>query len=165
MFKLSKTFDRVAGPKRVADSTKSKIDKFKVYLPLLSCICNPGLRERHWEQVIQLWSMINQSMIKPKMFSSLFTSVCHISISPRLWSVVNVIFSMVDEWNRRIWHQTRTNNFSQSYDRVWIAEAPWEVCIISTCFIYVLLDQYFSIIFCNASQLKEKMSCAPNRYK
>lgn len=52
MFKLSKTFEKVAGPKRVADSTRSKIDKFKVYLPLLSCICNPGIRNRHWEQVM-----------------------------------------------------------------------------------------------------------------
>ena len=51
MFKLTKTFADVQGPRRVADSTKSKIDKFKVYMPLLSCICNPGLRDRHWEQV------------------------------------------------------------------------------------------------------------------
>jgi len=67
MFKLSKTFDRVAGPKRVADSTKSKIDKFKVYLPLLSCICNPGLRERHWEQM----SEIVEYDIKPEPTTSL----------------------------------------------------------------------------------------------
>lgn len=58
MFKLSKSFEKVAGPKRVADSTKSKIDKFKVYLPLLSCICNPGLRDRHWEQVLILSQII-----------------------------------------------------------------------------------------------------------
>ena len=51
VFKLTKTFSDAPGPRRVADSVKSKIDKFKVHIPLLQIICNPGLRERHWEQV------------------------------------------------------------------------------------------------------------------
>ena len=51
VFKLTKTFSDAPGPRRVADSFKSKIDKFKVHIPLLQIICNPGLRERHWEQV------------------------------------------------------------------------------------------------------------------
>ena len=51
VFKLTKTFGDAPGPRRVADSVKSKIDKFKVHIPLLQIICNPGLRERHWEQV------------------------------------------------------------------------------------------------------------------
>ena len=28
--------------------TKEKIDAFKQYLPLITAICNPGLRDRHW---------------------------------------------------------------------------------------------------------------------
>lgn len=51
MFKLSKTFAEMAGPKRVSESIRGKIDKFKNNLPLLNCICNPGLRDRHWSQV------------------------------------------------------------------------------------------------------------------
>ena len=51
MFKLTKTFSDSAGPRRVAESIKSKIDKFKANLPLLQCICNPGLRDRHWIEV------------------------------------------------------------------------------------------------------------------
>ena len=51
VLKLTKTFGDAPGPRRVADSVKSKIDKFKVHIPLLQIICNPGLRERHWEQV------------------------------------------------------------------------------------------------------------------
>lgn len=51
MFKLGKTFADAAGPRRVSESIKTKIDKFKNNLPLLSCICNPGLRDRHWTQV------------------------------------------------------------------------------------------------------------------
>ena len=51
VFKLSKTFGDAPAPRRVADSVKSKIDKFKVHLPLLQIICNPGIRDRHWTQV------------------------------------------------------------------------------------------------------------------
>ena len=51
MFKLTKTFTEMPGPKRLAENIRSKIDKFKANLPLLNCICNPGLRERHWGQV------------------------------------------------------------------------------------------------------------------
>lgn len=51
MFKLAKTFTDIPGPRRVAENIRSKIDKFKSNLPLLQCICNPGLRERHWIQV------------------------------------------------------------------------------------------------------------------
>eukprot|EP00795_Rhopilema_esculentum_P009610 gene9610-17369_t len=67
MFKLTKTFADVQGPRRVADSTKTKIDKFKVYMPLLSCICNPGLRDRHWEQM----SDVVEYDIKPEATTSL----------------------------------------------------------------------------------------------
>ena len=51
MYKLTKSFSDVPGPKRIADSVKTKIDKFKAHLPLLQTICNPGIRDRHWDQV------------------------------------------------------------------------------------------------------------------
>ncbi|KAK3717325.1 hypothetical protein QZH41_011557, partial [Actinostola sp. cb2023] len=54
VFKLSKTFGDAPAPRRVADSVKSKIDKFKVHLPLLQIICNPGIRDRHWTQMSEV---------------------------------------------------------------------------------------------------------------
>lgn len=51
MYKLTKSFSDVPGSKRIADSVKTKIDKFKAHLPLLHTICNPGIRDRHWDQV------------------------------------------------------------------------------------------------------------------
>jgi dynein heavy chain len=38
----------------VANGTKKKLEKFKVYLPLISAVCNPGLRERHWSQMSEV---------------------------------------------------------------------------------------------------------------
>ncbi|WAQ96862.1 DYH3-like protein [Mya arenaria] len=48
LYKLTKTFSDQAGPRRIADSVKGKIDKFKQHLPILHTICNPGIRDRHW---------------------------------------------------------------------------------------------------------------------
>ena len=59
MFKLSKTFAELPGPKRVAESIRNKIDKFKSNLPLLNCICNPGLRDRHWSSVSIFYILID----------------------------------------------------------------------------------------------------------
>lgn len=50
-FKLVKTFADVPVPRKVAESVKSKLEKFKLHLPLISCLRNAGLRERHWLQM------------------------------------------------------------------------------------------------------------------
>ena len=52
--KLQKTLTDQIGPRRVADMIKNRLDKFKVHIPLLQVICNPGLKERHWQQMSQL---------------------------------------------------------------------------------------------------------------
>ena len=52
MHKLQKSFADAIMPRKVADFCKHKIDRFKNHLPLLLVICNPGLRERHWAQVL-----------------------------------------------------------------------------------------------------------------
>lgn len=51
MYKLTKTFNDQAGPRRIADNVRGKIDKFKQHLPILHTICNPGIRDRHWQRV------------------------------------------------------------------------------------------------------------------
>lgn len=53
MYKLTKTLSDQPGPRTIADRCKIKIDKFKMHLPLLHTICNPGIRDRHWNQVKQ----------------------------------------------------------------------------------------------------------------
>ncbi|XP_033740540.1 dynein heavy chain 3, axonemal-like isoform X1 [Pecten maximus] len=54
MYKLTKSFNDQAGPRRIADNTKNKIDKFKQHLPILQTICNPGIRDRHWESMSKI---------------------------------------------------------------------------------------------------------------
>ena len=48
---LSKTFSTTPAPRRIADTIRTKIEKFRTYMPVLHTLCNPGLRQRHWEQI------------------------------------------------------------------------------------------------------------------
>lgn len=50
--RLLKVFYDVAGSKRVVEIVLTKVEKFYLNIPILETICNPGLQERHWKQVI-----------------------------------------------------------------------------------------------------------------
>ncbi|XP_041823134.1 dynein heavy chain 3, axonemal [Melanotaenia boesemani] len=65
--KLTKTFSNLFGPCSMAKSFKSKIETFKQHLPILTTICNPGLKDRHWEQISSLVGF----QVKPDVNSSL----------------------------------------------------------------------------------------------
>ncbi|XP_035261919.1 dynein heavy chain 3, axonemal [Anguilla anguilla] len=67
VYKLAKSFSDLPGPRRVADSFKIKIDKFKQHLPILTTICNPGMKERHWQEI----SNIVGFEVKPEADASL----------------------------------------------------------------------------------------------
>ncbi|KAL7754340.1 hypothetical protein RI367_000321 [Sorochytrium milnesiophthora] len=54
LFKLIKTFSEQAVPRKVAEGLKNKLDKFKAHLPLISTLRNPGLKERHWENMAHI---------------------------------------------------------------------------------------------------------------
>uniref|UniRef100_A0A8B9MHH2 Dynein axonemal heavy chain 3 n=1 Tax=Accipiter nisus TaxID=211598 RepID=A0A8B9MHH2_9AVES len=54
MYKLSKSFPDLAGPRGLAETIKYKLDKFKQHLPVLSIACNRGMKERHWEQISEI---------------------------------------------------------------------------------------------------------------
>ncbi|KAL7873931.1 hypothetical protein SRHO_G00049010 [Serrasalmus rhombeus] len=71
MYKLTKTFSEMAGPRRLADSFCVKIDKFKQHLPILTTICNPGIKQRHWEKI----SAIVGFDVKPEADTSLLNMV------------------------------------------------------------------------------------------
>lgn len=60
LFKLTNVFAGGASgdtrelPLAVAEEGKAKVVSFQAYLPLIAAICNPGLRERHWEALAEL---------------------------------------------------------------------------------------------------------------
>lgn len=51
IYKLVLTFAQEECPLELAEITKEQLERFKVHLPLVSTICNPGLRDRHWKEI------------------------------------------------------------------------------------------------------------------
>ncbi|XP_075900184.1 dynein axonemal heavy chain 3 [Nelusetta ayraudi] len=51
LHKLTKSLSALPGPRRVAKTFKGKVDQFKQHVPILSTICNPGIKDRHWEMI------------------------------------------------------------------------------------------------------------------
>uniref|UniRef100_A0A8C3CSN0 Dynein axonemal heavy chain 3 n=1 Tax=Cairina moschata TaxID=8855 RepID=A0A8C3CSN0_CAIMO len=95
MYKLSKSFPDLAGPRRLAESTKYKLDKFKQHLPVLSIACNRGMKDRHWEQV----SEIVGCEIKPNETTTLLNMLEPIgAAASKEYSLEKSIEKMKSEW-------------------------------------------------------------------
>ncbi|KAB0793663.1 hypothetical protein PPYR_13283 [Photinus pyralis] len=54
LYKLSKTLQDNPGAKRIAEMVRSKVEKFKQFLPVLQTVCNKGLRQRHWDKISEI---------------------------------------------------------------------------------------------------------------
>lgn len=52
--KLEKQFSDSINTQRLATGVKNSIDDFKQHLPLINTLGNPGMKERHWEQVSEI---------------------------------------------------------------------------------------------------------------
>ena len=56
MFKVGRTFAQKGGPgmheyAHNAESIRQEVEAFKKYVPLVAALRNPGMRERHWDQL------------------------------------------------------------------------------------------------------------------
>ncbi|XP_076804480.1 dynein axonemal heavy chain 3-like isoform X3 [Clavelina lepadiformis] len=50
-YKLTKRFQHpdLMGPLKAATSIKNKLEKFRINMPLINALCNPGIKQRHWD--------------------------------------------------------------------------------------------------------------------
>lgn len=50
-YRLTKLFNHpdYKGPLKAAASIKGKLEKFKINMPLINTLCNPGIKDRHWD--------------------------------------------------------------------------------------------------------------------
>ena len=56
LYKLEKGFDDSPAARAIANAVKLEVDEFKVHIPLITALCNKGLRERHWDQMSEIVS-------------------------------------------------------------------------------------------------------------
>lgn len=54
VYKLEKQFSDSPNSQRLATGIKVSIDEFKLHLALINTLGNPGMRDRHWEQVSEI---------------------------------------------------------------------------------------------------------------
>ncbi|KAG8513614.1 Dynein heavy chain 3, axonemal [Galemys pyrenaicus] len=54
IYKLTKTLLDLPAPRRLAENVKMKIEKFKQHIPILTISCNPGMKDRHWQQISEI---------------------------------------------------------------------------------------------------------------
>ncbi|KAH8333343.1 hypothetical protein KR067_000852, partial [Drosophila pandora] len=87
MYKLSRQLAYNPVAKRAAEQVRMKIEKFRVYLPVLDSICRHGLERRHWDQI----SKILGRKVNPKLFPTLkdMIDVDIMSILPQLEEIAN----------------------------------------------------------------------------
>ena len=53
LYKMQKALVGLEGPLKVVAHVKLKLDEFSQHIPLLQCILNPGMRERHWKKLAE----------------------------------------------------------------------------------------------------------------
>lgn len=54
LYKIEKAFAELPGPRALATTVKEEVDSFKEHMGMIQALCNPGLRDRHWEQMSEL---------------------------------------------------------------------------------------------------------------
>lgn len=53
MQKCQRTFADVPGNYMIATTIKNDIDEFRPYIPLIVALKTPGMKDRHWDQVVK----------------------------------------------------------------------------------------------------------------
>ena len=94
------------GPLAVAEEGKAKVASFQEHLPLITAICNPGLRERHWvalaeivgfevkrDEVTSLKRLLDHDIA---MHISKITEIS--DSASREWSIEKALDKMMADW-------------------------------------------------------------------
>jgi dynein heavy chain len=54
LYKLERQFQNQPVARKMAAKLRAKVDEFKEYLPLVTTLFNPGMRDRHWDMISEI---------------------------------------------------------------------------------------------------------------
>ncbi|XP_026231920.1 dynein heavy chain 7, axonemal isoform X2 [Anabas testudineus] len=60
LYKLEKAFAEVPKVLNIATTIKAKVEDFKEHIPMVQVLCNPGLRDRHWDAMSKVTGVFMQ---------------------------------------------------------------------------------------------------------
>ncbi|XP_078260700.1 dynein axonemal heavy chain 7 [Rhinoraja longicauda] len=54
LYKLERAFSDSPNAFKIAHTVRKKVEEFKEHIPLVQVLCNPGLRDRHWDALSEI---------------------------------------------------------------------------------------------------------------
>ncbi|XP_076653327.1 dynein heavy chain 3, axonemal [Halictus rubicundus] len=54
LYRLARVLTDIPGARRIVETVRGKVEKFKQLIPVLQIICTPGLETRHWNQISKI---------------------------------------------------------------------------------------------------------------
>lgn len=78
VFGLNKIFTDTPIPRKVTENIRTKLEKFRQYLPLITVLRSPGLKDRHWEQMNGLAGQV----ILPEPSTTPLSKVIELNLAP-----------------------------------------------------------------------------------
>ncbi|MFT7804825.1 dynein heavy chain 12, axonemal [Arapaima gigas] len=92
---------------KICSSVTEQIDNFKKYIPMISIMCNPGIRTRHWEQMSQIVEFdltpdsgtTLRKMLKLELSSHLEKFEVISTAASKEYSLEKAMYNMVETWD------------------------------------------------------------------
>jgi len=111
-YRLTKLFNTpdFKGPLRVAVTIKTKLQKFRLSMPIIHVVANPGLKQRHWAIISQILSVdicpdssttLNDMLRLSNLFEDNLTKLTEITnLAGKEYSIEQAFKKMKSDWNR-----------------------------------------------------------------
>ncbi|XP_047008198.1 dynein axonemal heavy chain 7-like [Ictalurus punctatus] len=86
LYKLEKGFQDSPEALHIATQVKDEVENFKPHIPLVQVLCNPGLRDRHWEAM----SAVVGFSLKPSENEACMSHFIHLQLETHLPNFENI---------------------------------------------------------------------------
>ncbi|KRX11121.1 P-loop containing nucleoside triphosphate hydrolase [Pseudocohnilembus persalinus] len=118
-----KTKGKMFGPKVIVDELLQEIREFQKSVPIIRCLCNPGLKPRHWEEISNIVG-ITINAEKEQNLSKLQRAIDleqHLEQLEEIsenaskeYSIENILNKMLNDWANvilelKVWKETGTS--------------------------------------------------------